>query len=65
MQAPDNFAYLVPVEYELHTPETPYCYDQTCPCHEDQDGITLVAQYVEGGLLTPQEASDYVGGQTV
>ncbi len=65
MQTPDNFAYLVPVEYELHTPATPFCYDQTCPCHEDQDDIALVAQYVKGGLLTPQEASDYVGGHTL
>jgi hypothetical protein len=66
MQTPDNFAYLVPVVYELHTPATPFCYDQTCPCHEDQDDIVaLVALYVEGGLLTPQEASDYVGGHTV
>ncbi len=65
MQTPDNFAYLVPVEYELHTPETPFCYDQTCPCHEDQDDMSLVAQYVDTGLLTPQEATDFVGGHTV
>jgi hypothetical protein len=65
MQTPDNFAYLVPVEYELHTPETPFCYDKTCPCHEDQDDISLVAQYIDTGLLTPQEATDFVGGHTV
>jgi hypothetical protein len=65
MQTPDNFAYLVPVEYELHTPATPFCYDQTCPCHEDQEDIASVAQYVDAGLLTPQEATDFVGGHTV
>jgi hypothetical protein len=65
MPAPDNFAYLVPVEYELHTPEAPFCYDQTCPCHEDQDDMSLVVQYVDTGLLTPQEATDFVGGHTV
>jgi hypothetical protein len=61
----DNFAIVVPIEYAEHTDEKPFCSDLTCPCHEDQDDIALVAQYVEGGLLTPQEASDYTGGHIV
>jgi hypothetical protein len=63
---PDNFSYIIPVEDELeHTQEHPFCYDQTCDCHEDQDEIGLVAQYVQGGLMTPDEATDFVGGKHI
>lgn len=65
MQTPDNFAYLVPVEYELHTPEKPFCYDQSCPCHEDELLIVEVLLHVEDGLLTPSEATDFVKGKGI
>jgi hypothetical protein len=62
---PDNFAYVIPVDEVEHTPESPFCYDPTCDCHEDQDAIGLVAQHVQGGLLTPDEATDFVAGKQV
>ncbi len=62
---PDNFSYIIPVDDEVHTHETPFCADPTCECHEDQDAIGLVAQYVEHGLITPDEAMDFVGGKHV
>ena len=63
---PDNFAYVIPVEDEPeHTVAHPFCYDQACGCHEDQDAIGLVAQYVNRGLLTPEEATDFVAGKQV
>ena len=66
MQAPDNFAFVIPVDGEPeHTPETPFCYDTACDCHEDKDAIGQVAQYVNRGLLTPDEATDFVAGKQV
>jgi hypothetical protein len=66
MPTPDNFSYIIPVEDDpIHTAEQPFCPDPTCECHEDQDEIGLVAQYVERGLLTSDEATDYVGGKHV
>jgi hypothetical protein len=62
---PDNFSYVIPVDASEHTPETPFCYDPTCDCHEDQDAIGLVARYVNRGLLTPEEATDFVGGKGI
>lgn len=65
MQAPDNFAYVVPVDYELHTPEKPFCYDQSCPCHDDELLIAEVSVHVTDGLLTPDEATDFVEGRGI
>lgn len=62
---PDNFSYIIPVDEIEHTSETPFCYDQTCDCHEDQDEISLVAQHVERGLMTTDEATDFVAGRKV
>ncbi len=65
MQAPDNFVYLVPVDYELHTAEKPFCYDQRCDCHEDDLLIAEVSMHVADGLLTPDEATDFVRGKGI
>ncbi len=61
----DNFIPVVPTDEPEHTPDSPFCWDPTCDCHEDQDAIGLVAQYVDRGLMTPQEATDFVGGRTI
>src|SRR6266568_1152341 len=65
MQIADNFAYVVPVDYLLHTPEKPFCYDETCPCKEDQEAISQVAAWVVDGLITPAEATDLVAGRGI
>ena len=65
MQAPDNFVYTVPVDYELHTPEKLFCYDESCPCHEDDLLLAQVHLYVLDGLLTPDEATDFVRGKGI
>jgi len=49
----------------LHTTEFPFCCDAMCPCHEDGTLIAEVAQQVEAGLLTPEEASAFVAGHTL
>jgi len=61
---PDNFAYVIPVDDELeHKPLQPFCYDATCPCHEDEEAIAAVYQAVQDGLITPEEATDFVLGR--
>lgn len=62
----DNFIPVIPVEGELkHTKEKPFCFDLSCPCHEDPEAITTVAQQVQDGLFTPKEATDFVSGRTM
>ena len=57
---------IIPMEDDLvHTDEHPFCYDSTCGCHESPDVIAEVAQDVADGLLTPQEASDFVTGKLI
>ena len=62
---PDNFSFVVPVDYRLHTPEKPFCYDKSCSCHEDELLIAHVAQQVQDGLFTPEEATDFVRGRGI
>ena len=65
MQTLDDFAYDVPLDYELHTSEKPFCFDQNCPCHEDELLIAQVFLHVQDGLLTPDEATDFVKGKGI
>ncbi|HEX6479577.1 MAG TPA: hypothetical protein VF043_12090 [Ktedonobacteraceae bacterium] len=60
-----NFSYVIPVDDAIHTDQTPFCPIDTCPCHEDQDAITEVARAVTDGLLTADEATDFVSGKQV
>ncbi len=62
----DNFIPVIPEEESnmLHRAGNPFCpIDPTCPCHEDQTLIHEVASYVEDGLLSPSEATDFVNGK--
>lgn len=60
----DNFIPVVPVDSELeHTDLYPFCPDATCDCHEDDEAIAAVNQAVEDGLITPDEATDFVLGK--
>lgn len=58
----------IPMEDDFlhHTDTSPFCYDPTCPCHEDNAiAIAQVADAVQAGLLTPDEASAFVAGKTL
>ena len=58
----------IPVEesYLLHTPENPFCpIDPSCPCHENPLLLQEVAGFGEQGLMTPQEATDFVNGKMI
>jgi len=49
----------------IHTVEHPFCSDPTCPDKEDPELLAQVAQLVEDGLLTEEEATNYVLGKTL
>jgi hypothetical protein len=54
----------IPMEDDLvHTDDAPFCADPTCPDKEDPDLLAAVAQQVEDGLLTPDEATRFVQGR--
>ena len=61
----DNVIPVIPVDYKEHVPEKPFCWDATCPDKEDQDAIDVVAQWITDGLMTLDEASDFVRGRGV
>lgn len=64
-QPPDNFIYLIFVDQIEHTSELPFCWDRTCPDKEDQEEIARVFQWVQDGLMPPQEATDFINGRMV
>ena len=58
----------IPIPMEdanLHTDTSPFCTDQTCPCHEDQQLWQSLAQQVQDGLLSPEEATALVAGKSL
>jgi len=62
----DNFILVIPSEDDvLHTSEHPFCPDETCSCHEDQELLTTVSVAVTNGLFTPDEATAFIQGRTV
>jgi len=42
-----------------------FCYDMTCPCHEDPDNVQAIGQAVEAGEVTGEEADNIYHGRTV
>jgi len=62
----DNVIPVIPVSSKDHTDDHPFCVtNPTCPCHEDPDLIAPIAQAVQDGLMTSNEATDYVMGRTL
>ncbi len=59
----DNFIPVIPTDYREHTAEHPFCWNPTCPCHEDSEEINAIYQAVQDGLMTPEEATDFVLGK--
>ena len=62
----DNAIPVIPVDYKEHTNSRPFCnttLNPDCPCREDEEAIQVVNQYVQAGLLTPQEATRTVEGR--
>lgn len=41
----------------VHTDDRPFCWDMTCPCHQDEAEIDKLNDQVAAGLLTKAEAA--------
>jgi hypothetical protein len=58
-------------EYEVDLVYPPFhdgngfCYDMTCPCHEDGECIHAIGQAVQDGEVTVEEADNIYHGQTI
>jgi hypothetical protein len=61
----DNFIPVVLMENDfVHTAERSFCFiDEQCPCHRDHLLICEVEQAVTDGLLTAEEATNFVAGR--
>jgi hypothetical protein len=61
----DYFVDVDSLDDDLHTPEKPFCYRPWCSCHEDGLLIYLVYLFVRDGLMTPDEATNFVKGRGI
>lgn len=61
----DNFIPVIPNDNQLHSVNNPYCYDPSCPCHQDRTCVLETAQAVKEGLMTPNEAINYIRGKHI
>jgi len=64
----DNFIPVILVEDDpcaSHTDAHPFCWDETCLCHEDQELLTRVNDGVTNGLLTADEAAILIQGKVI
>jgi hypothetical protein len=61
----DNFIPVIADTRPLHTQESPFCGDPTCPCYEDQQNRELLTQAIKDGLITPDDATQIMKGKTV
>jgi len=64
----DNFIPVILMEDDpcaSHTDAHPFCWDETCLCHEDQELLTRVNEAVVTGLLTPEEAAIHIQGRVI
>ncbi len=65
LSAPDNFAYVIPVDFLLHEPDRPFYFDLSCGCKVDELLLWEVSRFIEDGLMTLEEAQAFVAGRTV
>ena len=61
----DNFIFVVPDDQPLHSAENPFCYDPTCPCHEDESLVADVNAAYQEGIITADDATRIVWGRTI
>ncbi len=54
---------VIPVDYIEHSKEHPFCFDPSCPCHEDMNNIAPVNAAYQEGLVTSDEASNIAKGR--
>lgn len=60
----DNFIPVIPTDVIEHTPDHPFCWDETCYCHENEEAIAQVNQAYQDGLITAEDATHIVQGKT-
>ena len=52
------------IDTTVHTLDKPFCYDPKCTCRENKEAINLVNSWVEQGLMTQDEATNFILGRT-
>ncbi|MGH2479057.1 MAG: hypothetical protein ACRDHW_05320 [Ktedonobacteraceae bacterium] len=62
VESGDNFIPIIPVESVEHTSTRPFCWDMTCPCHQDLEALARIAWAHHEGLCTAEEAGRIIAG---
>jgi hypothetical protein len=54
----------VPIFF-IHTMDRPFCQRLTCECHQNQSEVKRLLLFIEEGLLTLREASEFQDGRII
>ena len=60
----DNFIPVIPTDAIEHTADHPFCWDETCYCHENEENIAQVNEAYQEGRISADDATRIVRGQT-
>ena len=61
----DNFVPVIPVDSREHTEATPFCWNDGCPCREDQEAIGTLNQQYQDGLASRNDVDNIYRGYVV
>lgn len=61
----DNFVPVIPTDALEHTPEKPFCWNDACPCREDQDALGELAGFFQQGLVSRSDVDNIYHGRVV
>ncbi|MGH2507349.1 MAG: hypothetical protein ACRDHZ_08080 [Ktedonobacteraceae bacterium] len=61
--------YIYPVlpgtDYREHTEDRPFCGDEDCPCHEDDENMAQLNEWYQDGLIGSVDGDNIYRGRIV
>jgi hypothetical protein len=58
-----NLIPVIRVDFIIHSPGTPFCFDQKCPCHSDWEAKRKLCKAHRDGLITRAERDRIFRGE--
>lgn len=59
------YAVLPGTDYREHTVAHPFCGEDDCPCHDDEENMQQLQQWYNEGLIGPRDGDHIYHGRTI
>ncbi len=60
-----KYVFRVDLDYEDHTEARPFCWEDNCPCHEDQSNLDRLQTWYDEGLIGAVDGDNIYHGRTI